>query len=127
MLRVAWYGVVVDTGDGVNNKYMEPIKLWIVQHATITRDASPRRAFDGIKAGIWEVGLLRMRAWSVETSILAFCKVGGGDIVGGGASAVGTTNFNKADGSGDVSSENEYTNVMFWYLFLGKDTETQGQ
>ena len=25
------------------------------------------------------------------------------------------------------SSENEYTNVMFWYLFLGKDTETQGQ
>ena len=78
--------------------------------------------------GIWEVGLLRMRAWSVETSILAFCKVGGGDRVGGGgSSAVGTTNFNKADGSGDVSSENEYTNVMFWYLFLGKDTETQGQ
>ena len=70
-----------------------------------------------------------MRAWSVETSILAFCKVGGGDRVGGGggASAVGTTNFNEADGSGDVSSENEYTNVMFWYLFLGKDTETQGQ
>ena len=51
-----------------------------------------------------------MRAWSVETSILAFCKVGGGDRVGGGgASAVGTTNFNEADGSGDVSSENEYT------------------
>ena len=25
-----------------------------------------------------------MRAWSVETSILAFCKVGGGDRVGGG-------------------------------------------
>ena len=67
-----------------------------------------------------------MHAWSVETSILAFCKVGGGDR-GGGASAVDTTNFNKADGSGDVSSENEYTNVMFWYLFLGKDTETQGQ
>ena len=77
--------------------------------------------------GIWEVGLLRMRAWSVETSILAFCKVGGGDRVGGGTSAVGTTNFNEADGSGDVSSENEYTNVMFWYLFLGKDTKTQGQ
>ena len=32
---------------------------------------------------------------------------------GGGASAVDTTNFNKADGSGDVSSENKYTNVMF--------------
>ena len=40
--------------------------------------------FDGINSGIWEVGLLRMRAWSVETSILAFCKVGGGDRVGGG-------------------------------------------
>ena len=26
---------------------------------------------------------------------------------------------------GDVSSENVYINVMFWYLFLGK--ETQGQ
>ena len=25
-----------------------------------------------------------MRAWSVETSILAFCKVGGGDRVEGG-------------------------------------------
>ena len=25
-----------------------------------------------------------MRAWSVETSILAFCKVGGGDRVRGG-------------------------------------------
>ena len=25
-----------------------------------------------------------MRAWSVETSILAFCKVGGGDRVGRG-------------------------------------------
>ena len=34
--------------------------------------------------GIWEVGLLRKRAWSEETSILAFCKVGGGDRVGGG-------------------------------------------
>ena len=50
----------------------------------------------------------------VRGNVLAFCKIGGG----GGASAVGTTNFNKADGSGDVSSENEYTNVMFWYLFL---------
>ena len=58
--------------------------------------------FDGIN---WEVGLLRMRAWSVETSILASCKVGGGDRWGGGgASAVGTMNFNKTDGSGDVSS-----------------------
>ena len=36
MLRVAWHGVVVVAGDDVNNKYMEPIKLWIVQHATIT-------------------------------------------------------------------------------------------
>ena len=34
--------------------------------------------------GIWEVGLLRMRAWSVETSILAFCKVGAGIGWGGG-------------------------------------------
>ena len=42
VLRGRWYGVVVVAGDGVNNKYMEPIKLWIVQHATITRDA-PRR------------------------------------------------------------------------------------
>ena len=32
---------------------MEPIKLWIVQHATITRDASPRREFDGIN---WDLG-----------------------------------------------------------------------
>ena len=24
---------------------------------------------------------------------------------------------------GDVSSENEYINVMFWYLFLGKETQ----
>ena len=53
MLRVAWYGVVVVAGDGVNNTYMEPIKLWIVQHATITRDASPRREFDGIN---WDLG-----------------------------------------------------------------------
>ena len=53
MLRVAWYGVVVVAGDGVTNKYMEPIKLWIVQHATITRDASPRREFDGIN---WDLG-----------------------------------------------------------------------
>ena len=53
MLRVAWYGVVVVAGDDVNNKYMEPIKLWIVQHATITRDASPRREFDGIN---WDLG-----------------------------------------------------------------------
>ena len=35
-----------------------------------------------------------------------FARLGAG-IGGGGASAVGTTNFNKADGS-DVSSENEY-------------------
>ena len=131
MLRVAWYGVVVVAGDGVNNKYMEPIKLWIVQHATITRDASPRREFDGINwdlgSGIVENARAARGPWKRLYSHFARLGAGIGWRGGGGASAVGTTNFNKADGSGDVSSENEYTNVMFWYLFLGKDTETQGQ
>ena len=83
MLRVAWYGVVVDAGDGVNNKYMEPIKLWIVQHATITRDASPRREFDGIN---WDLGSgivenARVVRGNVHTRIL---QGWGGDRVGGG-------------------------------------------
>ena len=80
--------------------------------------------FDGIN---WDLGLLRMRVvrGNVHTRILHGWGPGIG--WGGEASAVGTTIFNNADGSGDVSSENEYINVMFWYLFLGKDTETQGQ
>ena len=83
--------------------------------------------FDGIN---WDLGLFRMRVvrGNVHTRILHGWGQGIG-WVGGGASAraVGTTIFNKADGSGDDSSENEYINVMFRYLFLGKDTETQGQ
>ena len=65
--------------------YMEPIKLWkfSMQPSQVKRVLAE---FDGINE-IWEVGLLRMRAWSVETSILAFCKVGGGDRVGGGGQA----------------------------------------
>ena len=72
--------------------------------------------FDGIKFNC-DLGLLRMRVvrGNVHTRILH----GWGPGIGwGGASAVGTTDFNEADGSGDVSSENEYINVMFWYLFL---------
>ena len=97
---------------------LEPIKLWIVQHATITRDASPRREFDGIN---WDLGSgivenARVVRGNVHTRIL---QGWGGDRVGGGggASAVGTTNFNKADGSGDVSSENEYIPTSCFGIF----------
>ena len=127
LLRVAWYGVVVVAGDCVN-KYVEPVKLWILQHATITRDASasPRRVWrDQLGSGIVENA---RGPWKRPYS--HFARLGAGDRVGGGggASAVGKYyEFYKADGSGDVSSENEYINVMFWYLFFGKDTETQGQ
>ena len=52
MLRVAWYGVVVVAGDGVNNKYMEPIKLWIVQHQP-SQETRVLAEFDGIN---WDLG-----------------------------------------------------------------------
>ena len=59
------------------------VKLWIVQHATITRDASPRREFDGIN---WDLGSgivekARVVRGNVHTRIL---QGWGGDRVGGG-------------------------------------------